>query len=121
MSAPADISLDGSTLARPSTFLIKYGKRSVTRIMADGSLQEAVMNNTAKRVFTMGWQKLTASQKTTLESKYAALFGTSLTFVDIHGTSYTVTNDEGQEEIEFEIFVSANEIYYRTQLRLREV
>lgn len=121
MSAPTDISLDGSTLAKPSAFKIKYGKRSVTRKMASGALEEAVLNSTAKRVFTITWAKITAAQKTTIESKYAALFGTSLTFVDIHGTSYTVSNDEGQEEIEFELYVSANEIYYKSQLRLREV
>lgn len=111
MSAPTDISLDGATLAKPSGFKIKFGKRSVTRKMADGSIQEAILNATAKRVFIIEWSKLTAAQKSTLETKYGALFGTSLTFVDIHGTSYTVSNDEGQDEIEFELYVSANEIY----------
>lgn len=121
MTAPANITLDGTTLAKPSGFKIKFGKRSVTRKMADGTLQEAVLNNTSKRVFIIEWSKLTATQKTDIETKYAALFGSSLTFVDIHGTSYTVSNDEGQDEIEFDLYVSANEIYYRTNLRLREV
>lgn len=120
MSAPQTISLGGSSLPSPSTFRIKYGKRSVTRKMADGSLQEAVVNTTPKRVFIMAWLKLSAAQYATIQSKYAALFGTNSTFVDVHGTSYTVTNDEGQDELEFELYVSGGEMYYKTSLRLRE-
>ena len=68
--------------------------------MADGTLVTDLVNANAKRVFTLSWTALTDAQRATLETAYAAIKDTSATYVDISGTSYTVTLDEAQNELE---------------------
>lgn len=122
MATPNTLVLGGNNLPMPSEYSMKVGKRIVQRRMADGSLQEVAITSSAKRVFSMKWLKLSETQRDTIVTAFTALQGGSTaTFSDIEGDSYTVANDDGQDEIEFDLFTSSGVIYYKGSLKLREV
>ncbi|HOO49964.1 MAG TPA: hypothetical protein PLK94_01605 [Alphaproteobacteria bacterium] len=121
MATPSTPTLGGTNLPMPSEVILKVGRRIVQRRLADGSLDEVVVQASTKRVFTLKWVKLSETERDTIVTKFVGILGgTTATFVDVEGDSYTVSNDEGQDEIEFEYYVSSGVIYYKGSLRLRE-
>jgi hypothetical protein len=118
-SAPT---LAGSTLAAPQRYNISRTYRGGTSVMADGSLSTDLVSTTAKRVWELGWDWLTDAQRTTLEAAFDAIKDASGTFVDVSGTSYTVTLDEGAPELNFEaVKILGNNQRWRATLKLRQV
>lgn len=121
MATPSIPTLGGTNLPMPSEVILKVGRRIVQRRLADGTLDEVLIQSSTKRVFTLKWIKLSETERDTIVTKFTGLLGGSTaTFVDIEGDSYTVANDEGQDEIEFEYYTSSGVIYYKGSLRLRE-
>lgn len=121
MATPNTLVLDSANLPSPSEFVRKVGKRIAQRRLADGSLDEVGISS-AKYEFRIKWSKLSETERDTIQTKFLALQGGStVSFTDIEGDSYTVGNAEGQDEIEWEYYVSAGTIYYRGYLRLRQI
>ena len=115
--------LGGSTLTVPSGYTVTLSYRGGRQLMADGTLVTDLVNANAKRVFNLSWLALTDAQRSTLETAYATVKDTSATYVDISGTSYTVTLDEGGDELEFEAHHAGNgaAVRWSTALVLRQV
>lgn len=120
MATPTTMVLGGSNLPDASEFKRKVGKSITQRRLANGSLHEVEVGST-KKVFTIVWNKITEAERDVIETKFASLQGGgTLSFTDVEGDVYTVANDEGQDEIEFDYFTSSGTLYYRATLRLRE-
>lgn len=112
--------LAGSTLAHPSTYRESVLYRGGRRIMADGSQVTDLVNSNAKRRFHIEWASLTAGERTTLETAYAAVKNTTGSFKTPDNNTYTVTLD-GDAELEFEyILLPDGSFRYTASLDLRE-
>ena len=119
ISAPV---LASNTLAVPNRYKQYSGYRGGTSIMADGSMTTDLVSTTAKLRWEIGWDWLTSAQVATLKTAVDAVKNTSGTFVDVDGTSYTVTLDDGFLELEFEMKkVAGNNQRYATTIKLRQV
>ena len=122
ISAPT---LGGQTIftgVYPNRYKQYAGYRGSTSIMADGSMTTDLVNTSAKLRWEMGWDWLTAAQVTTLKAAVEAVKASSGTFVDVDGTSYTVTLDDGFLELEIEMKkVAGNNQRFAATLKLRQV
>ena len=119
ISAPV---LATNTLAVPNRYKQYSGYRGGTSIMADGSMTTDLVNTAAKLRWEMGWDWLTAAQVTTLKAAVEAVKASSGTFVDVDGTSYTVTLDDGFLELEVEMKkVAGNNQRFTATIKLRQV
>ena len=119
ISAPT---LASQSLAVPNRYKQTTGYRGGTSIMADGSMTTDLVSTTAKLRWELGWDWLTAAQVTTLKAAVDAVKNTSGTFVDVDGTSYTVTLDDGFLDVEIEMKkVAGNNQRFSTMIKLRQV
>ncbi len=119
VSAP---SLGGQSLQAPQKYKQIAGYRGATSVMADGSLSTDLVSTTEKLRWEIGWDWLTAAQVTTLRTAVGVVKNASGTFVDVDGTSYTVTLDEGFLELEIEMKkVAGNNQRFATTIKLRQV
>ena len=106
----------------PNKYKQYAGYRGGTTIMADGSMTTDLVNATAKLRWELGWDWLTAAQVATLKTAVDAVKASSGTFVDVDGTSYTVTLDDGFLEIELEMKkIAGNNQRFSTSIKLRQV
>ena len=119
ISAPV---LATNTLAAPNRYKQYSGYRGSTSIMADGSMTTDLVNASAKQKWEIGWDWLTSAQVATLKTAVEAVKNTSGTYVDVDGTSYTVTLDDGFLDVEIEMKkVAGNNQRFSTTLKLRQV
>ena len=106
----------------PNRYKQTVGYRGGTSIMADGSMTTDLVSTTAKLRWEIGWDWLTSAQVATLKTAVDAIKNTSGTFVDVDGTSYTVTLDDGFLDVEIEMKkVAGNNQRYATTIKLRQV
>lgn len=92
--------------------------------MADGTIVYDLVNATAKHIFVFRWQNLTATQRGYVETAYASIKTSysSSNFVAPTGTTYTVTRDPGQRQLEWQAQITAaGNLVWSGELRLREV
>ena len=119
VSAPT---LAGQSLQVPNRYKKLPGYRGGTSIMADGSMTTDLVSTSAKLRWEMGWDWLTSAQVTTLLTAVDAIKNTSGTLVDLDGTSYTVTLDDGFLELEIEMKkIAGNNQRFMTTIKLRQV
>ena len=106
----------------PNRYKQYAGYRGGTTIMADGSMTTDLVNASAKLRWEIGWDWLTAAQVATLKTAVDAVKASSGTFVDVDGTSYTVTLDENFLEVEIEMKkVAGNNQRFAATIKLRQV
>ena len=106
----------------PNRYKQYSGYRGGTTIMADGSMTTDLVNASAKLRWELGWDWLTSAQVATLKTAVDAVKASSGTFVDVDGTSYTVTLDDGFLEIELEMKkIAGNNQRFATSIKLRQV
>lgn len=106
----------------PNKYRQYVGYRGGTSIMADGTLTTDLVNASAKLRWEIGWDWLTAAQVATLKTAVDAVKASSGTFVDVDGTSYTVTLDENFLEVEIEMKkVAGNNQRFAATIKLRQV
>ena len=106
----------------PNRYKQYAGYRGGTTIMADGSMTTDLVNASAKLRWEMGWDWLTSAQVATLKTAVDAVKASSGTFVDVDGTSYTVTLDDGFLELEVEMKkVAGNNQRFAASIKLRQV
>ena len=106
----------------PNRYKQTVGYRGGTSIMADGSMTTDLVSTTAKLRWEIGWDWLTSAQVATLKTAVDAIKNTSGTFVDVDGTSYTVTLDDGFLDVEIEMKkVAGNNQRFSTMIKLRQV
>jgi hypothetical protein len=115
------MTLGGQTLPDPYRYDVERDYRGGVIITASGALVEDVINANAKHVWTMAFRNVTSTQRTAVETAFAAIVGASATFVDIDGNTKTVTRHESQRSITWEHSRTAGGIRYATTLVLREV
>ena len=119
ISAPT---LGGQSLQAPQKYKQYAGYRGGTSIMADGSMTTDLVSTSAKLRWEIGWDWLTSAQVTTLKTAVDAIKNTSGMFVDVDGTSYTVTLDDGFLDVEIEMKkVAGNNQRFSTTIKLRQV
>lgn len=119
VSAPT---LASQSLATPNRYKQTTGYRGGTSIMADGSMTTDLVSTSAKLRWEIGWDWLTSTQVATLKTAVDAIKNTSGTFVDVDGTSYTVTLDDGFLDVEIEMKkVAGNNQRFSTMIKLRQV
>ena len=119
VSAPT---LGGQSLQLPHRYKQYAGYRGGTTIMADGSLTTDLVSTSEKLRWELGWDWLTSAQVATLKTAVDAVKASSGTFVDVDGTSYTVTLDDGFLEIELEMKkIAGNNQRFATSIKLRQV
>ncbi|MGB5050738.1 MAG: hypothetical protein WBO46_17475 [Caldilineaceae bacterium] len=112
--------LGGQTLAHPSDYRESVEYRGGRRVMADGTQVTDLVNSSAKRLFHVEWNALTAAERTTLETAYAAVKDTTGSFKTPDNNTYTVTID-GDAALEFNyILLPSGSFRYATALKLRE-
>lgn len=91
------------------------------QVMANNTLVEDHVVSGPKRVWSMDFRNLTATQKADLITAFGLVAGTTATFVDLEGSSYTVTRDSSTRTLEFvPIRVTAG-LRWSTTLVLRQV
>ena len=106
----------------PKKYRQYAGYRGGTSIMADGTLSTDLVNTSAKLRWELGWDWLTSAQVATLKTAVDAVKNASGTFVDVDGTSYTVTLDENFLELEIEMKkIAGNNQRFATTIKLRQV
>jgi len=106
----------------PNKYRQYAGYRGGTSIMADGTLSTDLVNTSAKLRWELGWDWLTSAQVATLKTAVDAVKASSGTFVDVDGTSYTVTLDENFLELEIEMKkIAGNNQRFSTTIKLRQV
>ena len=106
----------------PNKYRQYAGYRGGTTIMADGSMTTDLVNTSAKLRWELGWDWLTSAQVATLKTAVDAVKASSGTFVDVDGTSYTVTLDENFLELEIEMKkIAGNNQRFSTTIKLRQV
>ncbi len=106
----------------PNRYKQYAGYRGGTTIMADGSMTTDLVNTSAKLRWELGWDWLTSAQVATLKTAVDAVKNASGTFVDVDGTSYTVTLDENFLELEIEMKkIAGNNQRFATSIKLRQV
>jgi len=106
----------------PNKYRQYAGYRGGTSIMADGSMTTDLVNTSAKLRWELGWDWLTSAQVATLKTAVDAVKASSGTFVDVDGTSYTVTLDENFLELEIEMKkIAGNNQRFSTTIKLRQV
>lgn len=117
--------LAGNTLAQVAqrdgyTETIEYrGGRTKT---ANGTVITDLVQTSAKRKFKLAWTALTDAQRTTLLSAVDAIKNTSGSFTAPTGSSYTVTMDDDQPDVNFDGYTVGNgTTRWRCELYLREV
>ena len=106
----------------PNKYRQYAGYRGGTSIMADGTMTTDLVNTSAKLRWELGWDWLTSAQVATLKTAVDAVKASSGTFVDVDGTSYTVTLDENFLELEIEMKkIAGNNQRFSTTIKLRQV
>ena len=106
----------------PNKYRQYAGYRGGTSIMADGTMTTDLVNTSAKLRWELGWDWLTSAQVATLKTAVDAVKNASGTFVDVDGTSYTVTLDENFLELEIEMKkIAGNNQRFSTTIKLRQV
>jgi len=106
----------------PNKYRQYAGYRGGTSIMADGTLSTDLVNTSAKLRWELGWDWLTSAQVATLKTAVDAVKASSGTFVDVDGTSYTVTLDENFLELEIEMKkIAGNNQRFAATIKLRQV
>jgi len=106
----------------PNKYRQFAGYRGGTSIMADGSMTTDLVNTSAKLRWELGWDWLTSAQVATLKTAVDAVKASSGTFVDVDGTSYTVTLDENFLELEIEMKkIAGNNQRFAATIKLRQV
>ena len=106
----------------PNKYRQYAGYRGGTSIMADGTMTTDLVNTSAKLRWELGWDWLTSAQVATLKTAVDAVKNASGTFVDVDGTSYTVTLDENFLELEIEMKkIAGNNQRFATSIKLRQV
>jgi len=119
ISAPT---LASQTLQAPNKYRQIAGYRGATSIMADGSMVTDLVSTSVKLRWEIGWDWLTAAQVTTLKTAFDSIKAASGTFVDVDGTSYTVTLDDNALELEIEMKkIAGNNQRFATSIKLRQV
>jgi len=119
VSAPT---LGGQSLQTPNKYRQYAGYRGGTSIMADGSMTTDLVSTTEKLRWELGWDWLTAAQVTTLRTAVGVVKNASGTYVDLDGTSYTVTLDDSFLEVEIEMKkVAGNNQRFAATIKLRQV
>lgn len=97
--------LAGNTLAQVSVnrgFSYSTGYRGATQDLADGSTQFDLVNDDAKRTFTLTWKNITSAQKTQIETALNAIRKTSGSFTAPDGQTATVIRDPAQKALTWE-------------------
>jgi hypothetical protein len=115
------MTLGGQTLPDVYSYVVTIDYRSGMQIMASGALVEDVLDSSKKRVWELGFHNVTAAQRSTLETAFAAIVGASATFVDLDAASYTVTRDQNQRGLAWSLSRTGLGLVYATSLTLREV
>jgi hypothetical protein len=122
--APTQPVLAGTTLPHPKAedgFSERVVFRGVSVEMASGAQSTDLVVSGAKRLFTLSWQAITATEKGNIITAFTAIKEGSGSFTSPDSTVYTVTRD-GDAEIEFEYVLTAGGVFrYNASLRLREV
>lgn len=115
------MTLNGQTLPNPFGYTVDVDYRSGMQIMASGALVEDVINASPKSTWEMSFRNVTAAQRGTMETAFAAVIGASATFVDLEGNSHTVTRDQNQRSLKWTASRVTSGLVYATTLALREV
>jgi len=88
ISAPV---LAGQTLPFPRTYKKTDLWRSGATTTADGTVSHDLVNDAVKHRFEMTWQIASATGIGYIETAYALMGTSPVTFTDTNGNSYTVT------------------------------
>lgn len=110
--------LGGFTLPWPNLnggYVERVTYRGGSRRMADGSTVHDLVQASEKREWDISWTALSASEKSTVESAFAAVKDGTASFTAVSGSTYTVTRREGGA-IEFVPYVSAGALLYRSSV-----
>lgn len=118
MAAPV---LAGQTLADPTDYKRTRTYRGGRQIMADGSMVIDLVNTSAKMTWELGWPAMTDAEFGKLRDAFDALKDTSGTFVDVDGTSYTVTLGEAFDTLERVYVRSRAGNRWQASIQLRQV
>lgn len=102
MAAPV---LAGNTLAQVSanrgfSYSVEY--RGAMQVLADGSLQTDLVEDTKKRTFVLTWKNITTAQKGTIETAFHAVRKSAVTFTAPDGQTANVTRSAQQKDLKWD-------------------
>lgn len=118
ISAPV---LAGQTLPYPRTYKKTAVWRSGATTTADGTVSHDLVNDSVKYRFEMTWQNATESGIGNLETAYAAMGTSPVTFVDTMGDTYTVTRSPDDTGLTVDWTAIRGSYYGSTSIVLIEV
>lgn len=115
--------LKGNTLPHPSDYSEPIGYRGAFAEMADGAVFFDAVDSATKRRFILKYQNISSTDRSTIITAFVAIKDsyTSNNFTAPTGTTYTVTRDDSQLEIDWSAVVSNGALRWSGELRLREV
>lgn len=118
----ATISLNGTTFG-PSKIAVEIEKIGAEQIGADGHrnwMQRLDGSNQPihKRTWTLTWEKVLAALRTSIRNVF--LLGTSFTYVDEDGTSYTVQCEKQDYKDDIAFVGAGPTLYYNVTLTIRQ-
>lgn len=121
---PAPI-LAGNTMAWVSankgfSYSVEY--RGSMQTLADGTVQTDLVNDSAKRTFTLSWKNITGAQKTQIETAFNAIRKASGAFTAPDGQTATVTRSPQQKDLKWDTELKGDGSYlWSTSMTLVEV
>lgn len=120
MGAIGTVTLNGATLAPPSTYKADVEYLGGVVVLADGSLRRDLVRSTARCKFSLAWVALTTDEKNALLAAWGAAVTTQVSFVAPDGTSTTVTAPE-DARLSFESYQSQGSLLWKSAIELWEV
>lgn len=121
MATATTPTLGGVALAMPKSQDYTRAYRGGTLDMADGSIVHDLVDSSARSLFRLRWEYLTAAEFTVIQTQWDAIKNTTATYVSVTNTSHTVTQPEVGAGLDVALEVTAaGELAYHVSLELKE-
>lgn len=112
--------LGSVAMAAPADYRVTVVYRGATVEMADGTEVTDLVNASAKRLWTLDWANVTASQRSQIETAYGEAVAGAVTFRDENDSAHTV-QVSGLEPMRWTVMYSPSGYRFSSQMTLREV
>lgn len=114
------ISIGSHTLKNPSDEEIEYNIDGASYLLASGNVQHDNISGTGKRIITLSWRAISASEKNDIVAAWEDLFSGVLSYTDILSNTYDVTIPESRDKLRVSTVAKGVPVYNVT-MKLKEV
>jgi hypothetical protein len=112
--------LGATTLPVPKEQSYTLTYRGGTLAMADGSIVHDLVDATARHLFRLRWELLTATELATVKTAYAGVKDATASYKSIENVTYTVTRPDGGEMTVDPVVTAAGDVKFNVTIELIE-